>query len=136
MRHRRRNRRARGGFTLIEILLVVMILAVIAGVVIRGVFGSQDQAYRSLAKTQISAFETYLKEYKLTMRSYPTSLEALHAKPNDMPPGVEWHQIMDKEISPDPWGNPYQYKVSGQKVEIRSAGPDGQMNSEDDITNT
>jgi general secretion pathway protein G len=135
MLHRRHRRsQVRRAFTLLEILLVVMILAVIAGFVITNVFATQDEAYKQSAKVQISDLENKVKQYRMKMKSYPSELNALHVKPSDAGSG-DWYQIIDKPVPDDPWGKPYSYKVSGTDVEIRSSGPDGQMNSEDDITN-
>lgn len=135
--HSRRNRpaRRRAGFTLLEILLVVTILAVIGGLVVTNIFSAQDKAFQNLAKNQISALEQHLDNYRLNVGSYPNSLDDLHVQPGNLADPTRWVQVLKKPVGPDPWNHPYEYKVNGNTVEIRCSGPDGQSNTEDDITN-
>ena len=127
------RRRIRRAFTLIEILLVVMIIAVVAGFAITAVFQTQQKAYTTSAQTQIDDLKNKVNQYRLTMGKLPPDLEALHTKPSDAGNSSDWYQIID-EVPQDPWNNDYTYKVNGSEFEIISAGPDSQMNTEDDIS--
>lgn len=127
---RMRQRRNRKGFSLLEILLVLVILSVVAGIVGLALFPLADQGKAGAVKQQFSIFKDALKMYRLNCGSYPATLQALHERPAD---ANNWVQTLESEIQNDPWGQPYQYKVNGQSVELRSAGPDMQMNTEDDV---
>lgn len=129
---RRSNRRA---FTLIEILLVLAILVVVAGVVTVNAIGVSDDANKKFAKTQIAALSGFVNQYRLSVGSLPTSLDSLYTQPGDIADPTKWTQLVDKPVPPDPWNRPYEYKINGSKFEIRSVGPDGQSNTPDDITN-
>jgi general secretion pathway protein G len=135
MMQRRRRLGRRKGFTLLEVLLVVVILAVIAGIVVVNIFSTQDEAFKKLAQSQVSAISNSLKQYRLLVGSYPSSLSALHEKPSDLADGSKWSPVLEKPVSPDPWGRPYEYKLNGNTFEIRCLGPDGQSGTEDDIVN-
>ena len=135
MMQRRRRPSRRRGFTLLEVLLVVVILAVIAGIVVVNIFSTQDEAFKKLAQSQVSAISNSLKQYRLLVGSYPSSLSALHEKPSDLADGSKWSPVLEKPVSPDPWGRPYEYKLNGNTFEIRCLGPDGQSGTEDDIVN-
>lgn len=130
----RSQSRRRRGFTLLEILLVLAILVVLAGIVAVNVGGLRTGAFKNAAKTQLSNFESALETYQLQVGTYPSSLEALHAQPSDLADPSKWTQIIKKEIPKDPWDNAYIYKLNGATYELRSAGPDGQENTEDDVT--
>jgi general secretion pathway protein G len=58
----------------------------------------------------------------------------LYEKPSDLADPTKWMQVSNEPIPADPWGRPYQYKLNGDKFEIRSLGPDGQENTDDDVT--
>jgi general secretion pathway protein G len=127
------RKNVRSGFTLLELLLVLIILVVIAGFSIRAVTGTLDGAKKKQAKIDVSNYSTMLKEYQLEVGSLPTELEGLHTQPADADPSV-WVQKTDKAIKMDPWGKPYEYKPNGTSFEMRSVGPDGQSGTADDIT--
>lgn len=127
------RRDQRTAFTLIEILLVLAILVVIAGAVAMNVIGVADRANQDFAKTQIKTLKDSVKQYRVMVGSYPSSLDALYTQPTDLPDPTKWTQLLDEPVPMDPWGRPYEYKIDGSKFEIRSAGPDGQSNTEDDI---
>ncbi len=132
IRNRSRARR-RAAFTLIEILLVLVIVSVVAGAAVLGIFAQQDKAYINFTKSEIGTASTALKTYRLNSGSYPAELKALWEKPSDAT--GSWTQSLEKAMENDPWGTPYQYTLNGTSYEIRSAGPDKQLNTEDDITN-
>lgn len=123
----------RGGFTLLELLLVLIILVVIAGFSIRAVTGTLEGSKKKDAKISVNMYSTMLKEYQLEVGSLPTELEGLHTQPADVDPTI-WVQKTDKAIKMDPWGKPYEYKPNGSSFDLRSVGPDGQSGTADDIT--
>jgi len=128
------RRKSRKGFTLIEVLLVLAILVVVAGAVVINAVGVSDDANKKFAKTQISSLSAFVNQYRLTVGSLPSSLEALYTQPTDLADPSKWVKIMDKPLAADPWGHPYEYKIDGSSFEIRCIGPDGQSNTADDIT--
>ena len=130
----RYSRRRRGGFTLMEVLLVLVILVILgsmAGVFIRG---AQKTANANAAQAQIDLFKNAIEMYQLQMLSYPPTLEALREPTGDL---VNWGgPYLDKPVPLDPWGNPYQYALMGpEEYRIWSWGPDGVDGSADDISN-
>ncbi len=138
MRTRRMHRRRRGGFTLMEVLLVLAIIVILGSMV--GIFIAQMQAgaYEDLAKTQMGMFETQLKAYRLHVGSLPNSnqgLDALMFAPTDLANPDKWRgPYSSKEIPPDPWSNPYQYEmVSAVQYRMWSWGADGMDGTEDDV---
>lgn len=134
MKRQAKRIRKNRGFTLIEVLLVLAILVVVAGAVALNVTSTQDAAYKKMAQSEVARLKNYVKQYQLMVGTLPSTLDALHAQPTDIADPSKWTQILDKPLSPDPWGRPYEYKPSGSAFEIRSLGPDGQSNTEDDIT--
>ncbi len=119
---KRRARRA--GFTLIELMVVVVILGLLAAIVVPNVMSQLGRASRTTAKAQISAFKTALVAYKLQFKKYPTSGEGLEALINN---GKE--KYLDADTIPkDPWDNDYVYTcpgAQGHDWEIVSYGEDG-----------
>ncbi len=121
------------GFTLMEILIVVVILGVLAGVVAPKLFGETERARVVRAKQDIDAFKTALNMYRLDNFSYPSTdqgLESLVTAPGGSPNAKNWRQggYLDR-LPMDPWGNPYQYLSPGQHgdMDIYSLGMDGRL---------
>lgn len=131
---RRKAKLLRSAFTLMEVMLVLVIIAAIASLVITnfGAFGAK--ADQKVAKNKISVLRGAVESYRIEMRSFPPDLEALHTKPNNVPNANNWMQVLTVPPGTDPWGNPFEYTVSGDSFEIRSLGPDG-TRSDDDIVN-
>ena len=127
-------RRTRNAFTLLEVMLVLVIIAAIAGIAVVNIGGFQNRAYERVAKTEISNLKSALESYRLEVGSYPQQLAALHEQPSDLADPTKWLQLRKEPIKPDPWGHEYEYTLSGTDFEIRSAGPDGKSGTEDDIT--
>lgn len=130
-----RPRRKVRGLTLIEILVVVTILGLIAGIVGVAVVGQLEETQLKAARQQIYGFSQALDIYKVKVGKYPTSTEGLNVLTN--PPGGK--KPLMESIPKDPWGADYVFLSPGQhnpaKYDIYSKGPDGQGGTEDDITN-
>lgn len=133
---RNANSRYARGFTLIEIMVVVVILGILAAVVVPNIMGAPDDARITKAKQDIRAMEASLQMYRLDNFSYPSTqqgLEALVAKPGGDPPPRNWRSggYMSK-LPKDPWGYEYQYLQPGAKGEydLFSYGADGRPGGE------
>jgi len=123
--------RRQKGFTLIEIMVVVVIIGLLATLVLPRVLGRQEQAQVEKARADIQALSSALKLYKLDNFNFPSTqqgLEALTSRPGGDPPAKNWKQGGYIERLPtDPWGNEYQYLSPGQhgEFDIWSYGSDG-----------
>ena len=129
-----RGRGRRSAFTLLEVMLVLVIIAAIAGIAVYNIGGIQNRAFIMTAKNQISQFKSALEQYKLYVGSYPSALDALHEAPSDLADPSKYTQVLKDPIAADPWGRPYEYKLNGAAYELRSLGPDGQSGTDDDVT--
>lgn len=129
------------GFTLLEIMVVIVILGLLASFVIPNLMGNKDKADRQKAISDIVALENALDMYRLDNGRYPTNeqgLEALITKPTLTPIPRNYPQDgYLRRLPQDPWGNNYKLTNLGKinKIDISSAGYDGEFNTEDDITN-
>jgi general secretion pathway protein G len=131
IRHRSR------GFTLIEIMVVVIIIGLLAAVIVPQVVGRVDEARVSKAKQDIQSVETALTMYRLDNFKYPTTdqgLKALIQQPTD-PSIKNWRPggYLQRGSSKDPWGNDYQYVYPGSRgreYDLFSFGADGQTGGE------
>ena len=128
--HRSIRRRLARGFTLIEIMVVVVIMGVLAALVVPKLLGRTGEAKASAAKVDIATIMQSLKLYKLDNQRYPTTeqgLQALVSKPTSGPDANGWKAggYLDK-LPKDPWGNPYQYLSPGihGEVDVFSLGAD------------
>ena len=121
-----------GGFTLIEIMVVIVILGVLAALIVPRVLERPDEARTIAAKSDVAAIMQALKLYRLDNQRYPTGeqgLVALVAKPEQPPVPPNWKPGGYLEKLPkDPWGRPYAYVNPGVRaeVEVFSFGADGQ----------
>ncbi|MEZ4527286.1 MAG: type II secretion system major pseudopilin GspG [Desulfobacterales bacterium] len=129
----------RQGFTLIELMVVIVILGILAGLIVPRIMERPDQAKQMKAKTQISSLETALKLYKLDNGSYPTTeqgLQALVEQPSSGSPAQNWRKggyLEKNKVPKDPWGNDYVYLSPGMHgdFDIISYGADGVPEGED-----
>lgn len=119
------------GFTLIEIMVVVIILGLLASVVVPTVMDALDDAEINKARADMNALKTALKMYRMQNFAYPTTeqgLEALVEKPSLAPVPRNWKETgYIEKLSKDPWGNDYQYTNPGEghEYDIMSLGADG-----------
>lgn len=120
---------AQPGFTLLELLVVVVIIGLLAGLVAPRYFEQVGKSNTKIAKAQINALEKALDQYRLDVGSYPTTEQGLAAL-DSRPPNVEkWAgPYLKKTVPPDPWGAPYIYKSPGDHgdYDLMSLGSDGQ----------
>ncbi len=120
------------GFTLIEVMIVIVILGVLAALIVPKVMGRPDEARAAAARQDIFTIMQSLKLYKLDNRRYPTTeqgLAALVQKPSQAPVPQSWSAGGYLEKLPnDPWGQPYQYLNPGLhgEIDVMSFGADGQ----------
>lgn len=117
------------GFTLVEIMVVVVIIGILAVLVVPRVVGRSDDARVAAAKHDVATIQQSLKLYRLDNGRYPTTeqgLQALVAKPQSAPVPANWRQYLDK-LPKDPWGKEYQYLNPGVhgEVDVFSLGADG-----------
>jgi general secretion pathway protein G len=128
------------GFTLIEVMVVVVILSILAAIVVPRIMDRPEQARITKAKSDIRALEAALNLYRLDNMTYPTTdqgIDALVTQPTDAPEPKNWKQggYLDR-VPSDPWGNAYLYLSPGSHgaIDIYSNGPDLQT-GDDDIGN-
>lgn len=122
------------GFTLIELMVVLVILGVLFGLVAPNVIGRGDEARVQGAQTDIRTIENALDTYRLHNSHYPSTdqgLEALVSKPSGSPEPSNWRGPYLKQAPKDPWGNAYGYIQEGSSYEIISYGADGQVGGSD-----
>lgn len=131
------NERKQRGFTLIEIMVVVVILGILAALVVPQVMNRPDQAKVTVAKGDIKAIGAALDMYKLDNYSYPSTqqgLDALVEKPGGNPQPKNWNRDgYLKRVPKDPWGNDYQYLSPGTEgqFDLYSYGADGKQGGSD-----
>lgn len=122
------------GFTLIELMVVLVIIGVLAALIVPNVLDRADDARVTAARTDITNISQALKLYRLDNQRYPTAeqgLQALVAKPTAGPVPNNWKPYLEK-LPNDPWGRPYQYLSPGIKgaIDVMSFGADGQSGGE------
>ena len=127
-------RRVQSGFTLIELMVVLLIIGVLAALIVPNVLDRADDARVTAAKTDVNNLMQALKLYKLDNQRYPTAeqgLQALLTKPTAAPVPMNWKTYLDL-LPNDPWGKPYVYLNPGIKgeVDVMSYGADGQAGGE------
>lgn len=132
------------GFTLVEIILVVVIIALLAGLVLTKIAGRGQQAREAAAKAQIASLKSAINNFEIDCGRFPTTTEGLGAlieRPGDLGENIQWRVYLDeKKVPTDPWGNEYLYRQPGaintDGFDIVSKGPDGVEGTADDIGNT
>ena len=123
------KRLRQSGFTLIEIMVVVVIIGILGALIIPNVIGRDDQARVTAAENDLRAIANALDIYKLDNFHYPSTdqgLEALVRPPSGFPEAKNWNPNGYLKKPPeDPWGTPYIYVASGRSFELYSLGADG-----------
>jgi general secretion pathway protein G len=132
-------KRKSGGFTLIELMVVIVILGILAGLVLPRFMGRTEEAKRTKARLQIENLEAALKLYKLDNGGYPTTeqgLESLVQKPSTGSIPKNWREggyLEKAKVPEDPWGRPYVYLSPGIKnkdFDLKSLAADGEEGGE------
>ncbi|RCS54328.1 type II secretion system protein GspG [Bremerella cremea] len=130
----RRHRRPAAGFTLIEVLLVLVILVILGSLAGVSYFNMQKTALVNAAKSQVGLIDNAVQVYQLDMNKPPATLENLISQPSDDKNGKWKGPYWEKDTMPiDPWDNEYQYEVTGATYKVWSMGPDGASGTDDDI---
>lgn len=139
-----RGCQARRGFSLVELMIVLAILVLLAGLVLPRLLGQQNKADIKATQTQLNSFKQALQNYSIDNRTFPNTEEgllALFRRPEDEQRARKWDgPYMDDDLPVDPWGNDYNYEYPPAEGErdfpkIWSNGPDGESGTEDDIKN-
>lgn len=122
------------GFTLIELMVVLVIIGVLAALVVPNVLNRADDARITAARTDVNNLMQALKLYRLDNQRYPTTeqgLQALVARPTTAPAPISWRPYLEK-LPNDPWGRPYQYLNPGIRgeIDVMSFGADGRPGGE------
>jgi len=134
-------RNKQGGFTLLEVMVVIVIIGLIGGMVVPNLMDNMDQAEQKKAVSDVSALETSLTMYKMDNYKYPNTEQGLEAlvEETDIEPLPRRFPTGGyvKRLPSDPWGNEYQLLNPGEngEIDIFSMGPDGEAGTEDDIGN-
>jgi general secretion pathway protein G len=123
------SRRRPAGFTLLELLVVMVIIGLLAGYVAPRYFSQVGKSEVKVAQAQINAFEKALDTYRLDVGRYPTTEQGLNALLQRPQNEAKWNgPYLQKAVPFDPWGKPYQYKSPGDhgEFDVWSFGKDGQ----------
>jgi general secretion pathway protein G len=128
------RRSLQAGFTLIELMVVLVIIGVLAALIVPNVLDRADDARATAARTDVNNLMQALKLYRLDNQRYPTGeqgLQALVQRPGAGPNPPNWKPYLDK-LPNDPWGRPYQYLNPGVQgeIDVMSLGADGQPGGE------
>ena len=134
-------RAPQSGFTLIEVMVVLVIIGIMASFVAPQILGNQEEAQLKKTAVDIQSLESAVERYKLSTNMFPTTeqgLQALVSEPDIDP--IPRNYPADgfiKRLPQDPWGNDYQLISPGElgRIDIFSFGPDGEPGTEDDIGN-
>jgi general secretion pathway protein G len=129
--------RNKKGFTLIELMLVVIIIGILSAMVMPRLAGRSEQTRVQAAKSDInSGVALALDLYEMDMGSYPDNLDNLYTRPSE---GDNWRGPYLKKKPVDPWGRAYVYKFPGEHnqntYDLSSSGKDGQPGTNDDVVN-
>jgi general secretion pathway protein G len=130
--------RRRSGFTLLELVVVIIVLGLLAGIVAPQIIGRLSEAKSTTARTQIELLSVALDGYRLDNGNYPTTdqgLAALRERPTRAPVPTNWRgPYLRKAVPLDPWGRPYLYRVPGERnpsaFDLESLGRDGKVGGE------
>lgn len=138
---RRRTPRARRGFTLIEVLIVLAIVLALSALVGIAIFGRQDEAKGKLAEIDLNSLKSALRGFRLDFDRFPTDEEGLavlwsnETLDAEVPEGT-WRKYLESPMATDRWGNAWNYRAeseNGEDYDLWSNGPDGEEGTEDDI---
>jgi general secretion pathway protein G len=135
-------RRRDGGFTLIELMLVIIIIGILVSIVVPRLTGRTKRARAAAAKMTVQNVATALEAFEMDLGRFPTVDEGLNGlieRPGTLAPEEEWNGPYLREKPLDPWNRELVYKFPGEvsvDFDLLSLGPDGQEGTADDILNT
>jgi general secretion pathway protein G len=148
MKRRKRKTRvpalrgSRKGFTMVELMAVLIILGLLATVLVRNFMGQTDKARAVITKANLKILHSAISQFKMETGRFPTEDEGLIAlieQPSDVETWEPGGYLESTEIPKDGWGNEFLYEIypeSGKQFVIRSMGPDGEEGTEDDLLST
>ncbi len=139
---KRRKRKTRKGFTMVELMAVLIILGLLATVLVRNFMGQTDRARAVITKANLKILHSAISQFKMETGRFPTEDEGLIAlieQPSDIETWEPGGYLESTEIPKDGWGNEFIFELypeSGKQFVIRSSGPDGEEGTEDDLLST
>jgi general secretion pathway protein G len=139
------SRRRRAGFTLVEVLIAIAIVAILGGLVAVNFIGTEDRQKPRLAQIEMDSIEDALRQFRIAFGRYPSEDEGLAVlwdkdafAPEDEALSDEWTAFLEDAKPNDVWGNEWGYRAESeydQDYDLWSNGPDGEEGTDDDITN-
>ncbi|MDT8300706.1 MAG: type II secretion system major pseudopilin GspG [Sedimentisphaerales bacterium] len=142
MTRKERKRRVRYGFTMVELMAMLIIIGLLATLVVTKVASKIDQARITTTKANLKALHAAVNQFKMDTGRFPAEDEGLIAlieRPSDVPFWEEGGYLETTSINLDGWNNDFIYELypeSGKQFQIRSMGPDGEEGTEDDLLST
>ena len=142
MTDRKRKKRIRYGFTMVELMAILIIIGLLATLVVTKVASKIDQAKLITTKANLKMLHSAVNQFKMDTGRFPAEdlgLIELIEQPSDVPIWEEGGYLETTELPPDGWGHDFIYELfpeSGKAFAIRSAGPDGEEGTEDDLLST
>jgi general secretion pathway protein G len=142
MTRKERKRRIKYGFTMVELMAMLIIIGLLATLVVTKVASKIDQARETTTKANLKALAAAVNQFRMDTARFPTEDEGLIAlieQPSDVETWEPGGYLETTEIPPDGWGNEFIFELypeSGKQFVIRSCGPDGEQGTEDDLLST
>jgi general secretion pathway protein G len=142
MTRKERKKRIRYGFTMVELMAMLIIIGLLATLVVTKVASKIDQARETTTKANLKALAAAVNQFRMDTARFPTEDEGLLAlieQPSDVETWEPGGYLETTEINKDGWGNEFIYELypeSGKQFVIRSMGPDGEEGTEDDLLST
>ena len=139
---KRKKRKTRKGFTMVELMAVLIILGLLATVLVRNFMGQTDKARAVITKANLKILHSAISQFKMETGRFPTEDEGLIAlieQPSDVETWDPGGYLESTEIPKDGWGHEFIFELypeSGKQFVIRSSGPDGEEGTEDDLLST
>jgi len=139
---KRKKKKTRKGFTMVELMAVLIILGLLATVLVRNFMGQTDRARVVITKANLKILHSAISQFKMETGRFPTEDEGLIAlieQPSDIETWEPGGYLESTEIPKDGWGNEFIFELypeSGKQFVIRSSGPDGEEGTEDDLLST